>query len=166
MDWMTRRSKFDPRRRQKDISFNLWVQTCSGAHPASYSMGTGGPFPEGKCAGAWRWPLTPIYCRGREWVGATPPLPPAPPYVCCGTALPLPFLNILLSQIVCCTQQVAEKGNAASVYVAYFWHGETNTLLILHGYRMWSFNSGKTHSNLRGHSHYPQGKVEVHKTFM
>jgi len=32
-------------------------------------MGTGGPFPGGKsAAGAWCWPLTPIYCRGREWV--------------------------------------------------------------------------------------------------
>jgi hypothetical protein len=28
----------------KDISFNLCVQTGSGAHPASCTMGTGGPF--------------------------------------------------------------------------------------------------------------------------
>jgi hypothetical protein len=48
------------------------VQTSSGAHAASYTMGT-----EGKsAAGEWRWPLTPIYCRGREWVGAIPPPPP------------------------------------------------------------------------------------------
>jgi hypothetical protein len=28
------------------------VQTGSGAHPASYLMGTGGPFPGGKASGA------------------------------------------------------------------------------------------------------------------
>jgi hypothetical protein len=38
----------------KDFSSSLCVQTGSEAHPASCTMGTGGPFP-----GAWRWPLTP-----------------------------------------------------------------------------------------------------------
>jgi hypothetical protein len=32
------------------------VQTGSGAHPASYPMGTGGSLSEGKAAGAWNWP--------------------------------------------------------------------------------------------------------------
>jgi hypothetical protein len=32
----------------KDFSSKLFVQTGSGAHPASYTMGTGGPFPGGK----------------------------------------------------------------------------------------------------------------------
>jgi hypothetical protein len=32
----------------KDISSSLCVQTGSGAHPASCTMGTGGPFPGGK----------------------------------------------------------------------------------------------------------------------
>jgi hypothetical protein len=32
----------------KDFSSILCVQTGSGAHPASSSMGTGGPFSEGK----------------------------------------------------------------------------------------------------------------------
>jgi hypothetical protein len=32
----------------KDFSSILSVQTGSGAHPASYQMGTGGPFPGGK----------------------------------------------------------------------------------------------------------------------
>jgi hypothetical protein len=40
----------------KDFSSNLCVQTGSGAHPASCTMGTGGPFPGGKA----RPPLTPI----------------------------------------------------------------------------------------------------------
>jgi hypothetical protein len=31
-----------------DISSSFCVQTGSGAHPASYPMGTGGPFPGGK----------------------------------------------------------------------------------------------------------------------
>jgi hypothetical protein len=34
------------------------VRTGSGAHPASCTMGTGGPFPRAKAAGVWRWPLT------------------------------------------------------------------------------------------------------------
>jgi hypothetical protein len=32
----------------KDFSSNLCVQTGSGAHPASCTMGTGGPFPGDK----------------------------------------------------------------------------------------------------------------------
>jgi hypothetical protein len=32
----------------KNFSFNLCVQTGSGAHPASCRMGTGGPFPGGR----------------------------------------------------------------------------------------------------------------------
>jgi hypothetical protein len=32
----------------KDFSSNLCVQTGSGAHPGSCTMGTGGPFPGGK----------------------------------------------------------------------------------------------------------------------
>jgi hypothetical protein len=34
----------------KDFSSSLCVQTGSGAHPASCTMGTGGPFPGGKSA--------------------------------------------------------------------------------------------------------------------
>jgi len=36
------------------------VQNCSGAHPASYPLGTRGRFPGGKAAGSWSWPLTSI----------------------------------------------------------------------------------------------------------
>jgi hypothetical protein len=50
----------------------------SGAHPAFCTMGTGGPFPETKAQlGGWRWLLTPIYSRGREWVGVISSLPQA-----------------------------------------------------------------------------------------
>jgi hypothetical protein len=34
----------------KDFSSILWVHTGSGAHPASCTMDTGGPFPGGKSA--------------------------------------------------------------------------------------------------------------------
>jgi hypothetical protein len=34
--------------RAKDFFCSLCVQTGSGAHPASCTMGTGGPFPEAK----------------------------------------------------------------------------------------------------------------------
>jgi hypothetical protein len=47
-DWNTGRSVFDPRQRPKDFSSSLCVQTGSGAHPASCTMGTGGPFPGAK----------------------------------------------------------------------------------------------------------------------
>jgi hypothetical protein len=43
-DWTTGRSRFDPRQRRKDFSSSLCVQTRSGAHPASCTMGTGDPF--------------------------------------------------------------------------------------------------------------------------
>jgi hypothetical protein len=36
-----------------DFSYSLFFQTGSGAHPASCTMGTGGPFPEAK-ARPWR----------------------------------------------------------------------------------------------------------------
>jgi hypothetical protein len=42
------RSRFDPRQRRKDFTSNLCVQTGSGAHPASCTKGTGGPFPGSK----------------------------------------------------------------------------------------------------------------------
>jgi hypothetical protein len=44
MGWKTRQSRFDPRQRQKDSSSSLCVQTGSGGHLASYTMGIGGPF--------------------------------------------------------------------------------------------------------------------------
>jgi hypothetical protein len=34
--------------RARDFSSNLYVQSGSGAHPVSCTMGTRGPFPEGK----------------------------------------------------------------------------------------------------------------------
>jgi hypothetical protein len=44
----------------KDFSLLHSVQTGSGAHAASYPVGTGGSFPRGKEAGAWRWSVTSV----------------------------------------------------------------------------------------------------------
>jgi hypothetical protein len=41
-----------------NFSLHHRVQNGSGAHPASYPVGTGGSFPGGKAAEAWSWPLT------------------------------------------------------------------------------------------------------------
>jgi hypothetical protein len=46
-DWTTGRSGFDPWQGQRIFPLAC-VQTGSGAHPASYPMGTGGPFPAGE----------------------------------------------------------------------------------------------------------------------
>jgi hypothetical protein len=43
-----------------NFSLHRSVQTGSGAHPASYSMGIRGSFPGGKVIEAWSWPLTSI----------------------------------------------------------------------------------------------------------
>jgi hypothetical protein len=47
--------------------FSAPVQTCSEAHPASYTMGTGS-FPEVKAAGTWSWPPTPSSAEVKEIV--------------------------------------------------------------------------------------------------
>jgi hypothetical protein len=38
-----------------NFSLRHRVQTTYGAHPASYQVGIGDPFPGGKAAGAWNW---------------------------------------------------------------------------------------------------------------
>jgi hypothetical protein len=58
-----------------NFSLHHRVQNSSGAHPASYPMGTRGSFFGGKTAGAWSWPLTSIYCRCQRMSGAIPALP-------------------------------------------------------------------------------------------
>jgi hypothetical protein len=61
-----------------NYSLHHRVQNGSGAHPASYPMGTRRSFPGGKAAGAWSWPLTSIYCRGQRMSGVIPLLPNTP----------------------------------------------------------------------------------------
>jgi hypothetical protein len=46
--------------------FFSYVQTGTGAHPASCPTGTGGSFPWSKATGMWNWPLTCICSRGQQ----------------------------------------------------------------------------------------------------
>jgi hypothetical protein len=57
-----------------NFSLHHRVQNGSGAHTASYPMGTRGSFPGGKAARAWSWPLASIQCRGEKMSGTIPPL--------------------------------------------------------------------------------------------
>jgi hypothetical protein len=66
-----------------NFSLRHLVQTGSGAHPASYPMGTRGSFPGGKAVSAWSWPMTSIYCRGQRMRGAILPLPQYVPMAWC-----------------------------------------------------------------------------------
>jgi hypothetical protein len=79
MDWTTGWSRYDPRQRRKDFSSRLCAQTGSEAHPASYLMGTGGPFTGVKRGRGVTLTTHPIWCRGQEHVGAILPLPPQAP---------------------------------------------------------------------------------------
>jgi hypothetical protein len=65
----------------EDFSLSIHIQTSSRTHPTSYPMGTRGPFPGGKVARAWSWPLTHLCLvpRSRK-SGATPLLPHTSPW--------------------------------------------------------------------------------------
>jgi hypothetical protein len=54
--------EFDPWQGQ-DFSLLCSIQTSSGAHPASYPMGTGGDFPRGEVARVWSWSHLPLVPR-------------------------------------------------------------------------------------------------------
>jgi hypothetical protein len=71
--------------------FSASVQTGRGAHPASYTMGTGS-LPGGKAAKAWPWPFIPI----ERWdyrleLYFYSPSAPSPPVL--RRTLPLPLLR-------------------------------------------------------------------------
>jgi hypothetical protein len=74
--------------RAKDFSCNLCVQTGSEAHPASYTMGTGGPFPEAKSGRGVTLTthphLVPRSRMSRRYTSS----PPKRHVACSGTALP------------------------------------------------------------------------------
>jgi hypothetical protein len=53
-----------------NYSLHHRVQNGSGAHPASYPMGTRCSFSGVKAAGEWSWPLTSIWCRSHRMSGA------------------------------------------------------------------------------------------------
>ena len=69
------------------------IQIGSGAHPASCTMGTGS-FQGVKAAGAWRWPPTPILCRGHERVELYLYSPSGPVWPATEWNLNLPYLTL------------------------------------------------------------------------
>jgi hypothetical protein len=73
----------------KDFSSILCVQTGSGSHPASCTMGTGGPFPGGLKRGRGVMLTThPPHLVPRSWMSRSyTPLPPSASMACRGTAL-------------------------------------------------------------------------------
>jgi hypothetical protein len=74
----------------KDFSSSLCVQTGSGAHPATCTMGTGGTFPGAKRSRSMKLTTHPhLVPRSR----ATLPLPPSATMACSGTALLLFFIR-------------------------------------------------------------------------
>jgi len=62
----------------KDFSPSLCVKISSEALQVPHPICTGDPFRWWSAAGAWRWSLTPIKRRGKEWVAAISPLPLTP----------------------------------------------------------------------------------------
>jgi hypothetical protein len=71
----------------KDFSSSLCVQTGSGAHLASCTMGTGGPFPRAKC-GRGVTLTTHSHLVPRSGMSrSSTPLPPSAFVACSGTAL-------------------------------------------------------------------------------
>jgi hypothetical protein len=91
--WTTVWSGFDPRQRRKDFSSSLCIQTGSEVHLSSCTMGTRGPFAEGKgdrgvilTTHAHLVPRTRMY---RSYTSS----PPSTSAVCSGTALPLYYVH-------------------------------------------------------------------------
>jgi hypothetical protein len=85
------------------VWFFTHVQTGSGVHPASCTMGTGS-FRGGKTAGAWCWPPTPFQRRGHERVQPYLYPPSRPVQACNWTALPLYIYVIKKSLCTWCLQ--------------------------------------------------------------
>jgi hypothetical protein len=69
------------------------IQTGSGAHPASCTMGTGF-FPGVKAAEAWCWPHTPSSAEVKKELSCTSTHRMGPPGPVTGFPLPLPFTLI------------------------------------------------------------------------
>jgi hypothetical protein len=74
----------------EDFSCSLCVQTGSGAHPASCTMGTGGPFPGGVTLTSHPC-LVPRSRMSRSYASSTPP---SAFMTCSGTALALAFRSL------------------------------------------------------------------------
>jgi hypothetical protein len=72
-EWKTEGSEFESRWGQK-FSLLLVVQTGSGAHSASYPIGTGASFPAGKSDGPWSWHSPSISAEiKKSWIYTSAP---------------------------------------------------------------------------------------------
>jgi hypothetical protein len=81
--------------RAKDFSSILWVQTGSGAHPASCPMGTGGSFPGGKARPGRDADHLP-HLVPRSWMSRSYTFtPPSASMACNGTAILLFYLLLV-----------------------------------------------------------------------
>jgi hypothetical protein len=77
----------------KDFSSNLWVQIGSGSHPASCTVGTGGPFPGvNRCRGVTLTTHPHLVPRSRMSRSYTP-LPPISTRACSGTVFILTIIR-------------------------------------------------------------------------
>jgi hypothetical protein len=108
-DWTTERSRFDSQQRKEDFSSILCVQTGSGAHPASCTVGTGGPFPGGKARPRRDADCSP-HLVARSRVGATPHLRPTPPC----RAVGLIYVLLLQDHTAVCPKRLSLNVRAQS----------------------------------------------------
>jgi hypothetical protein len=83
MIWVSGRPGFDLRQRQRILPSNLCVQTGSGAHPASRTMGTGGKAQPGRDADH----SPPSSAKVKEESGAISPVTESAPMACSGTTI-------------------------------------------------------------------------------
>jgi hypothetical protein len=99
-DRMTGPSGFDSQHRRKNFSSNLCVQTGSEAHPASCTMGTGGPFTVAKerpGRDAYHSPLLVLRSRMSRSYNFSPP---NAFMACNGTALAFIFLFMQIPKLI------------------------------------------------------------------
>jgi hypothetical protein len=81
------RSRFDPRQGQTIFPLASVSRPAVGPTQPLVQWVPGVPSPGVKRGRGVTLTTHPIYCRGREWVGAIPPLPPSASMACSETAL-------------------------------------------------------------------------------
>jgi hypothetical protein len=85
MEWSGHIARMPILAEGKDVSSSLCVQTGSEVHPASYPVGTAGPFLGVKCGLGVTLTTHPIYCRGKKMSRSYTYFHPSAFVVCSGT---------------------------------------------------------------------------------